>query len=42
MSDYVELLADIPAIAMLSNCPQRSNPAAGFGSTEIEAIIRGA
>jgi urea carboxylase-associated protein 1 len=38
--DYVELIAEMPVIAVLSNCPQRSNPAAGFGPTPIEVIIR--
>ena len=38
--DYVELVAEMPVIAVLSNCPQRSNPAAGFGPTEIEVIVR--
>jgi urea carboxylase-associated protein 1 len=38
--DHVELIAEMPVIAMLSNCPQRSNPAAGFGPTPIEVIVR--
>ena len=38
--DHVELIAEMPVIAVLSNCPQRSNPAAGFGPTPIEVIIR--
>ena len=38
--DYVELLAEMPVIAVLSNCPQRSNPAAGFGPTPIEVFVR--
>jgi hypothetical protein len=38
--DYVELRADQPVIAVLSNCPQRCNPAAGFGPTPIEVIVR--
>ena len=37
--DYVELRAEMPVIAVLSNCPQRSNPAAGFGPTPIEVIV---
>jgi urea carboxylase-associated protein 1 len=37
--DYVELIAEMAVIAILSNCPQRSNPAAGFGPTPIEVII---
>jgi len=38
--DHVELRAEKPVIAVLSNCPQRSNPAAGFGPTPIEVIVR--
>ncbi len=38
--DYVELRAEMPVIAMLSNCPQQNNPAAGFGPTPIEVIVR--
>jgi uncharacterized protein len=37
--DYVELRAEMPVIAVLSNCPQRNNPAAGFGPTPIEVIV---
>jgi hypothetical protein len=37
--DFVELVAEVPVIAVLSNCPQRNNPAAGFGPTPIEVII---
>lgn len=37
--DYVELRADRPVIAVLSNCPQRHNPAAGFAPTPIEVIV---
>jgi uncharacterized protein len=37
--DYVELQAEMPVIAVLSNCPQRNNPAAGFGPTPIEVIV---
>ena len=38
--DYVEVRAEMPVIAVLSNCPQRNNPAAGFGPTPIEVIVR--
>ena len=38
--DFVELVAEVPVIAVLSNCPQQNNPAAGFGPTPIEVIIR--
>ncbi len=37
--DYVELRAERPVIAVLSNCPQRNNPAAGFAPTPIEVIV---
>ena len=33
-------VAEKPVIAVLSNCPQRNNPAAGFGPTPIEVIVR--
>lgn len=38
--DYVELLAEMPVLAMLSNCPQEHNPAAGMKPTPIEVIVR--
>jgi uncharacterized protein len=38
--DYVELLAEMPVLAMLSNCPQEHNPAAGLRPTPIEVIVR--
>ena len=38
--DYVEMRAEMPVIAVLSNCPQRNNPAAGFGPTPVEVIVR--
>jgi uncharacterized protein len=38
--DYVELLAEMPILAMLSNCPQEHNPAAGLRPTPIEVIVR--
>jgi urea carboxylase-associated protein 1 len=37
--DHVELQAEAPVIAMLSNCPQEHNPAAGFRPTPIEVIV---
>lgn len=37
--DYVDLRAEMPVIAVLSNCPQRHNPAAGFGPTPIEVVV---
>lgn len=40
--DYVELCADMPVIAVLSNCPQRHNEATAFSPTPIEVIVSGA
>ncbi len=37
--DYVELRAEMPVIAVMSNCPQRNNPAAGFGPTPVEVVV---
>ncbi|HVH73961.1 MAG TPA: DUF1989 domain-containing protein [Stellaceae bacterium] len=37
--DHVELRAEMPVIAVLSNCPQRHNPAAGFAPTPIEIVV---
>jgi uncharacterized protein len=38
--DFVEPIADMPVVAVLFNCPQRSNPATGFEPTPIEVILR--
>ena len=37
--DYVDLRAEMDLIAVLSNCPQELNPAAGGGPTPIRAIV---
>ncbi len=37
--DHVELRAETPVIAVLSNCPQRHNPATGFAPTPIEVML---
>ena len=37
--DYVDLLAEQPVLAVLSNCPQEHNPAAGLKPTPIEVIV---
>jgi urea carboxylase-associated protein 1 len=37
--DYVEMIAECPVVAMLSNCPQEHNPCSGFGPTPIEVIV---
>ena len=38
--DHVELRAEMPVLAVLSNCPQEHNPAAGGKPTPIEVIVR--
>lgn len=37
--DYVDLRAEMDVLAVLSNCPQELNPAAGDGPTPIRAIV---
>ncbi len=37
--DYVVLQAEMPVIAMLSNCPQQNNPSSGFRPTPIEVAV---
>ncbi|MGR3501643.1 DUF1989 domain-containing protein [Pseudaestuariivita sp.] len=37
--DYVDLRADMDVIAVLSNCPQELNAAAGGGPTPVRAIV---
>lgn len=37
--DYVDLVAEMPVIVVLSNCPQRHNPCSGFEPTPIEVMI---
>jgi len=39
--DFVTLRADMPVLAVLSNCPQQNNPSAGFAPTPIEVIVSG-
>lgn len=36
--DYVDLRADCDVIAMLSNCPQRYNPAAGYDPSAVRVV----
>lgn len=38
--DHVELLAGMPILTVMSNCPQEHNPAAGLKPTPIEVIVR--
>ena len=37
--DHVTLRAEVPVLAVLSNCPQQNNPSAGFAPTPIEVIV---
>jgi uncharacterized protein len=37
--DYVVLRAEMPVIAVLSNCPQQNNPSSGFRPTPIEVTV---
>jgi uncharacterized protein len=39
--DYVELQAEMDAIAVISNCPQIHNPASGFRPTAIRVVLSG-
>ena len=37
--DFVDLRAEMDALAMLSNCPQVLNPAAGYNPTPVRVIL---
>ena len=37
--DHVDLVAEMPVIVVISNCPQEHNPCSGFAPTPIEVII---
>lgn len=37
--DHVDLRADMDVIAIISNCPQINNPAAGFNPSPLQAVI---
>lgn len=37
--DYIDLIAEMDALAVLSNCPQMNNPASGFNPTPIRVIV---
>lgn len=37
--DFVELRAEMPVLAVLSNCPQELNPAAGGGPSPIRVLL---
>jgi uncharacterized protein YcgI (DUF1989 family) len=37
--DYVVLRAEMPVIAVLSNCPQQNNPSSGFRPSPVEVTV---
>ncbi len=37
--DYVDLRAEMDVLVVISNCPERDNPAAGFQPTPVQAIV---
>lgn len=37
--DHVDLRAEMDVLVVISNCPERGNPAAGFEPTPIRAIV---
>ncbi len=37
--DYVDLRADMDVLVVISNCPEKNNPAAGFRPTPIRVIV---
>jgi len=37
--DYIDLKAEMDVLAVLSNCPQMNNPAAGFNPTPTRVIV---
>nr|NIS43455.1 urea carboxylase [Desulfuromonadales bacterium] len=37
--DYVDLRAEMDALAVISNCPQENNPCNGAGPTPIRVVI---
>jgi len=37
--DHLDLRAEMDVLVVISNCPQRYNPGAGFAPTPIQAII---
>lgn len=37
--DYIDLRAEMNVLAVLSNCPQMHNPAAGYNPTPIRVVI---
>jgi urea carboxylase-associated protein 1 len=37
--DYVDLRAEMDLLVVISNCPERDNPAAGFAPTPVRALV---
>jgi hypothetical protein len=37
--DHVDLRAEMDLLVVISNCPERDNPAAGFNPTPVRAIV---
>jgi uncharacterized protein YcgI (DUF1989 family) len=37
--DFVDLRAEMDVLAVISNCPQELNPAAGGGPTPVRALV---
>ena len=37
--DHVDLRAEMDVLVAISNCPERGNPAAGFGPTPVRAVV---
>jgi hypothetical protein len=38
-ADYVDLRAEMDLLVVISNCPERDNPAAGFKPTPVRAVV---
>ncbi|MED5557504.1 MAG: urea carboxylase, partial [Pseudomonadota bacterium] len=38
---YVEMVAEMDVIVLISNCPQLNNPCNGYNPTPIELLIWG-
>ena len=37
--DYVELVAEMDVLCVISNCPQINNPCNGFNPTPVRMIV---
>ncbi len=36
---YVEMVAEMDVVVLISNCPQLNNPCSGFNPTPLEVLI---